>query len=185
MTTEETTTERWLPVPGWGEFYSVSDRGRVRRDARARSTASWPGKILKPRRTRTGYVAAALYGSPGVRRERLVHQLVLSAFVGPRPPGHEPNHKNYDRTDNRLDNLEYMTPKQNQEHRGIRQKALGHPNRPRGEAYWNAKLTTDDVREIRRRHSAGEGVMALARAFAVTRHAINYVYMRRTWKHVA
>ena len=46
-------------------------------------------------------------------RTRLVHTLVLEAWVGKRPPNMVTNHKNGDKTDNRLENLEYVTQTEN------------------------------------------------------------------------
>lgn len=49
----------------------------------------------------------------GTTKTRLVHQLVLEAFIGPRPDGMEGRHLDGDRFNNRLDNLAWGTPKQN------------------------------------------------------------------------
>lgn len=45
-----------------------------------------------------------------------VHSIVMQAFVGPRPEGYHINHKNGIKTDNRLENLEYVTPAYNSKH---------------------------------------------------------------------
>ena len=42
-----------------------------------------------------------------------IHRLVLLAYVGPCPPGWETDHKNHDRYDNRLENLHYVSHKEN------------------------------------------------------------------------
>lgn len=54
----------------------------------------------------------------------------------------------------------------------------------RGEEHYEAKLTADDVREIRRRHGDGEGPSTIADDYPVTVDAIYGVITRRTWKHV-
>jgi HNH endonuclease len=54
----------------------------------------------------------------------------------------------------------------------------------RGELHPAARLTTDVVREIRRRRSDGESPTALARAFGTGRGTIRAIIEGRTWKHV-
>jgi IS30 family transposase len=56
---------------------------------------------------------------------------------------------------------------------------------PGGEAHYCAKLTEEDVREIRRLHSAGESYTTLALRFGVNKSGIAKVVYRETWKHVA
>jgi hypothetical protein len=54
-----------------------------------------------------------------------------------------------------------------------------------GETNGRAKLTEDDVREIRRRHAAGERKAALAREYRVTHRTIHLAIIGETWRHVA
>lgn len=107
------STERWLPVVGWESSYQVSDLGRVRSidrlDLRGHRQR---GKILKPRPTGDGHQKVALCGA-GIRHDRHIHQLVIEAFVGPRPERHEVRHLNGIPDDNRLSNLSYGTRGQN------------------------------------------------------------------------
>ena len=93
------TQERWLPVVGH-EGYRVSADGRV---------LGKSGKILSPVDNGHGYFSVAISGAP----RRYVHQLVLEAFVGPRPPAYQARHLNGCRGDNRLENLAWSTPSEN------------------------------------------------------------------------
>jgi hypothetical protein len=116
-----TLVERWAPVPGHPD-YEVSDSGRVRSmdrmvtDTRGR-TWQVNGRVLRARRDHrgTGYPLVNLAGSgtPRGGRTRLVHHLVLEAFVGPKPHGLVARHLNDIPNDNRLSNLAYGTPSQN------------------------------------------------------------------------
>lgn len=54
----------------------------------------------------------------------------------------------------------------------------------RGTLNGKARLTEDDVREIRRRHAAGEMQIDLGPEFGITQGAVHKVISRRTWKHV-
>lgn len=49
----------------------------------------------------------------GESHKRYVHHLVLETWVGPRPDGHEADHLNFTPNDNRTNNLEWVTPKEN------------------------------------------------------------------------
>ena len=58
-----------------------------------------------------GYKEVRLYDAKtGTLRHMKVHTAVLTAFTGPRPDGYEVNHIDEDRSNNRLENLEWMTP---------------------------------------------------------------------------
>lgn len=103
--------EIWKPVPGFVK-YEVSNLGRVRRCVPGRSTRI--GKVLKPQ-PKNGYFTVLLSGPNGFKH-RSVHRLVAAAFLGPCPDGYEVNHKDRVRSNNRLDNLEYMTPSDQQRH---------------------------------------------------------------------
>jgi flavin-dependent thymidylate synthase len=95
--------ETWRPVVGWESVYEVSDAGRVRRHG------CEPKRLV---RAKTGYWVTAL-NRPGEQATRTVHSLVLEAFVGPRPVDCEARHKNHNRLDARLENLEWGTSRDN------------------------------------------------------------------------
>lgn len=101
------TTEEWRPIPGSLGF-EVSDQGRVRSLTRTRQvgnhTRTYRERIRQLAVNRSGYPEVNING-----HARLVHQLVLSAFVGPRPQGLVTCHNNGDPADNRLENLRYDT----------------------------------------------------------------------------
>jgi hypothetical protein len=112
--------EIWKPVVGREGEYEVSDQGRVRSlERRVRlvtkqageTTRRVPSRLLRPGPSRSGHLSVAI----GKGNSRLVHQLVLEAFIGPRPNECEVLHKNGDPADNRLDNLRYGTRSENLE----------------------------------------------------------------------
>lgn len=111
------TIERWLPVPEYETLYDVSDQGRIRSMDRsvkcgARGTRVIPGRILKQQVDRHGYPYVRLVKAGKATRFG-VHQLVLLAFVGPRPYGMVSRHRNGVSTDPRLINLQYGTQSEN------------------------------------------------------------------------
>lgn len=96
--------ENWLPVVGWEAAYLVSDQGRVWSIRRQIVLAATPVK--------SGHHAVKL-SLGGKTKLRYVHQLVLEAHVGPRPPGLHALHDNDIKPDNRLSNLSWGTPRKN------------------------------------------------------------------------
>ena len=112
LSEKELETEEWRMIPGYDGLYSVSNLGRVKRELAANNYP--PGHILNA-------VLASVYPSlslrlKGRRRMMGVHQLVMLAFVGSCPKGFQINHKDCDKLNPRLSNLEYVTQKQNAEH---------------------------------------------------------------------
>lgn len=106
--------EIWRDVPGYEGLYQASNLGRVRSLDRLvqhnyGGTAVKKGKILTPRRGR----AQVTFIKDGTRSYPLVSRLVYSAFNGPIPKGMQVNHISEDFTDDRLENLNLMTPKEN------------------------------------------------------------------------
>lgn len=100
------TDERWLPVVGYEGRYEVSDQGRVRSLLRG-------GRYLKPLYDRKGYLYVCLTGARSVQKRYPVHGLVLGAFTGPRPPGMVCRHGTGGKEDNRLSNIRWGTPSEN------------------------------------------------------------------------
>ena len=110
-------SEIWKDIPQFRGFYQVSNLGRVRSldrylPGKLGSKHFVKGTILKPaltsRKEGRGYYRVALSG-----KFYLVHRLVWEAFNGPIPEGYEVNHIDEDKLNNRLENLNLMTPKEN------------------------------------------------------------------------
>ena len=74
-----------------------------------------PGKVLKPGKTKHGYLKVELFDS-GTPRSLYVHRLVAESHIGAIPTGLEVNHINGEKTDNRLANLEVVTHAINTKH---------------------------------------------------------------------
>jgi hypothetical protein len=130
-------------------------------------------------KNKRGYLQLNLYRFGHVRNH-LVHRLVAEAFLGPSPLAWQVNHKDGDKTNNRLENLEVVTAEENRQH--ARVKGLFRPRH--GEDNINAKLTEEDVRTIRK--LAAEGVSALEMSFTyrLSQRTIYAVIKRETWRHV-
>lgn len=176
--------EVWKPVVGYENDYEVSNCGRVRRASFARrsSANAKPGRILRPV-PRRGYLRVRLY-LDGKYRSVGVHNLVAAAFIGHCPDNHIPNHKDGIKTNCSASNLEYLTQGDNHRHA----YATGLKQPPRGERQGAHKLTWTQVREIRRRLTAGEKQIPLARQFGISQSQISEIKLNTTWieePHVA
>lgn len=96
--------------------YSVSRTGKIRNDR--------TGKILKPNVT-CGYEQVRLYENYKISYQ-LVHRLVAEAFIENPHAKPEVNHKDGDKRNNNVDNLEWATRSENQKHRYDVLKRRGH-----------------------------------------------------------
>lgn len=109
--------ENWKPVVGYEGLYEVSDWGRVR--SLDKYIKNWPkgirlvkGRVLKPGRHRKGYLLVVL-NKDGVMKTCKVHRLVAIAFI-PNPDGlPQVNHKDENKHNNRVENLEWCDNKYN------------------------------------------------------------------------
>lgn len=176
--------EEWRPVVGYEGWYDVSSLGRVRRMRPGLGTCV--GHMLSPQASTKGYLMVLLYRWRR-RRNRPVHRLVAEAFLGPCPPAHECNHRDGDKKNSAVSNLEWVTPSDNMRH-AHRIGLFPNPGCPpakaaRGERSGRAKLTEADVHTIR--DSKGRVTQTeLASHFAVCQQVISAVQRRVSWKHV-
>lgn len=110
--------EEWRWVPGHEGRYSVSSEGRVATHITTRNKLLKEPKIKKQviMPSGSGYFVVSL-SEGGKTFTRLVHRLVLEAFIGLRPPGSEGRHLNSNSLDNRIRNLIWGTAKENQSDR--------------------------------------------------------------------
>lgn len=108
--------EKWKKIEGF-ETYEVSNKGRVRRNAHVRCDKR--GRIfriretiIKPELTHNGYQRVGLYRQGKLYHKR-VATLVAEAFIGRKPEGKEIDHADGCKTNNVVDNLRYVTHKEN------------------------------------------------------------------------
>jgi hypothetical protein len=145
--------EIWKPVVGYEGRYEVSNLGRVKSLTityrnKANRVCTYVGRLLRGTVNRDGYRLVNL--KP--KGPKQVHSVVCEAFIGPRPSkDHEVNHKNFDRTDNRATNLEWVLHTENVRHsvNAGRMKAMN------GKKASNIKLTPETALAIRAALEAG------------------------------
>jgi hypothetical protein len=113
--------EEWKMIPEYEGLYKASTLGRIfsfdrRIPSKAGSTMIRKAKYLVlPCRT-NGYAAITLVDINGVRKQKLIHRLIAELFI-PNPDNKpQVNHKNGNKTDNRVENLEWVTQNENMSH---------------------------------------------------------------------
>lgn len=120
----ERNQEEWREIEGYGGLYSVSNMGRVRKNI--------TGRILKPRDL-NGYQRVALYGKVGESigskpTDYFIHRLVAEAFIDNPENKPQVNHRNELKNDCRVENLEWVSAKENSNH-GTRTLRIAQANK--------------------------------------------------------
>ena len=168
--------EIWIKAKNYSN-YEVSNLGRLK-------TFNWKGtgkeSIIKPAKDKRGYLRTVLKGDDGISKTIKVHRIVLNSF-NPTNEVLEVNHKNGIKDDNRIENLEWCTRKQNIQHciDNNLQYVL------KGEEIGNSKLTEREVLEIRKKfipriYSRSK----LAKEYNVSEATIKDIIYLRTWNHL-
>lgn len=131
---------------------------------------------LKPQKVRSHYAISVSRG-----KTMYIHRLVLEAFVGPCPSGMECRHfPDRNPSNNCLDNLQWGTPLENNHDRFF------HGTSNKGERHGMAKLTSDDVINIRKEINKGrcKNRSKIAAMFGVCRETIRKIEIGVNWAHV-
>ena len=165
----------WKPIREFEDRYEVSDDGRV---ASLRYHQMNVRQELKPYDVR-GYKIFVL--NKNARREaRQAHIIVAEAFVGPRISGYQINHIDGNKSNNRAENLEWVTPSENVKHAySIKLHSQV------GERNAATKLTNAMVEEIKRLLRVGEITQRkIAKQFGLSPAAVCMINKGNTWAHI-
>lgn len=165
----------WVAIEGYIGIYAVSDDGQVMSMNYAKS--GLPG-IMTPR-LRRGYQSVFLRKKGNRGRNVTVHSLVASAFIGPRLDGLEVNHKDGNKLNNNVENLEYVTRSENAKH-----ACKLYLIDSRGEKHSQHKLTALQVEEILSALQNGSRVGELAKKYGVDQSQISHIKAGRAWRHI-
>ena len=144
----------WCPICGYEGLYNVSTRGRVKSLERTKICGRGGVQVVRERILRYGGAGYGIVGlcKGGKVTYKTVHRLVAEAFI-PNPESKpQVNHKDGNKQNNRVDNLEWSTGSENIRHAdktGLRQVC-------RGDKVWCAKLTNEAVSRIKHRLRHGD-----------------------------
>ncbi|EGJ5878848.1 endodeoxyribonuclease [Salmonella enterica] len=162
-------------IAGYEGKYSVTTDGRVYSHSRVDACGRLQkGRWLKPVNHSDGYLYVNLRDK-GTLKKHYIHRVVAAAFIDNPNSLPQVNHINGIKSDNRVDNLEWVTPSQNMlhAHESGLQVAI------KGEGHYRAKLTTEQVSEIRSCKSMSRSDMA--RKYGVDPSQISNIINNKRW----
>lgn len=169
--------EAWKPIPRFKGAYEVSSIGRVRslvyKNKQCCKLRNEP-RIISQHKNNGGYFSCIIRN-----KTYRPNRLVLEAFVGECPNGMEAAHLNGVKDDNRLENLKWVTKKENAYHRDYL-----HGHAPWCEGNGQSKLKKENIWEIRRLNSAGLSSKTIGEKFGIYYTYVNKILRGDLWKHL-
>lgn len=166
-------------VDGYEGRYKVARDGAIV-SVRRNSGADTSERTVSPSISTSGYRFVTLHRSDG-KRTVLVHRAVAMAYIPGRPGADCINHKNGDKLDNRVENLEWVTPRENSQH-AVRSGLI-----KAGEMCASSRLSETQAREILAHWQESPRRLThrqLAAMYRVSRGCIDGVVSRRNWRHL-
>jgi hypothetical protein len=173
--TQELIDLQFFPVPTFENYFWVNKIGQVK----GRS-----GKILKPVVIKGGYLRVRTGDRISKLKSKtvslLVHRAVALTFLPKDEERNFVNHKNGDKSDNCVENLEWCTHLENIRHAvksGLTSYSFGENN-------GNSVLTDELVLEIKKLYVPKTfGPTKIAKLLGVSKHAVKHICQNRTWKN--
>lgn len=155
-------------------YYDVSNQGNVRRNKPSKGTV--PGRLLKPYKTKQGYLVVNL-SIDGVISRKFVHVLVLETFVTERNGNQEARHLDDNKSNNYLDNLAWGNHSDNYQDR------VNNGGGNHGSRHGQSKLSENDIFAIRSlaTHMTQQDIASL---YGMSRSAIGHIISKKRWRHI-
>lgn len=172
--------EIWKDIPGYEGYYQASDLGRIRSVSRKLCNGKGKrGKIITAIPDCNGYYRIFLYKDRKKQRY-MVHRLIAYSFID-NPSGYTMiNHKDEDKSNNSVSNLEWCDCKYNINYGSRTKRASGDNTK-------NSKLTSEIIKKIRKQYIPKDktfGAKALSIKYGVSVSAILRAALHKSWKYV-
>lgn len=166
--------EMWNPVINYENLYEVSNFGNIRRISGSKGAVI--GRILKPNfNKQKGYYYITL-SKNCIQTQYSLHRIVAMSFLGESEL--QVNHKDGNKLNNYITNLEYMSCKNNLLH------ATNVLKKRCCESHWNSRLTKEQVLEIKSLKNSGITHQLIANKFNVSRPLITEIMLGRKWANI-
>ena len=165
---------RQRPIRDFESRYSITEDGTVISFYNGRGKRSVP-RILRPWITSSGYYHVLLQHNKKIVH-KLVHRLVAEAFIPNPQKKPQVNHKDGQKLNNHVSNLEWCTSSENNRHA----IDTGLARFARGEDAGAAKLTVNDVREIRALRNRMSTV-DIAKKYGIAQHHVSRIQNKQLW----
>jgi len=177
LTKGEETVE-WKLIPSL-KRYEASNTGLIRN---AKTL-----QILKFQNDIHGYYILTCRPEPKHQVNVRVHRAVAEAFLGKCPDGLVVNHKDGNKKNNNIENLEYITSSENNQHAydiGLKVANMDQVIK-KGDEHYNSQITEQQAIEILKFHyRTGFGCRKVAKFFGVSRGVTGNLLANRSWKHI-
>lgn len=194
--------EEWKEIADG--YYEVSNLGNVRRLKPGIST--FPGRPVRTIYSPFGYCMVVL-SYAGKTKRCLVHRLVAEAFITPLKKGLVVNHKDFDRANNCLSNLEVVSQKENMKHfheNKVKPPRINKPKAPLkgaqvGDKHWmrrhpekilrgealKSKLTEEQVLAIKKDRESGMLYKDIVVKYGISIAHVSRIILNKRWGHLA
>ena len=167
----------WRIIPGFPNYYINKDGLIKNISPNSKCTYKRKDKILSPV-LQGGYLIVSLYLNSKKSRKP-IHHLVATTFIGPRPHKLVINHKDGNKLNNNVNNLEYISNSDNLKHA----HKLGLYSYKKGIENPMSKLTEQQVKYILLL-SNKISPSKISYMLNITKGCINDILSNRTWKHI-
>lgn len=164
--------ELWKDIPNYENHYQVSNTGKIR------SIKKDKPLIMKSRKNNSGYLLIGIFKN-GMREVLLLHRLIAMTFLKNPYFKKTVNHKDGNKLNNNLSNLEWNTLKENIQHASKNGMMKG--NRTPGSTRPYTKLNWQNVKEIRDLISI-YNCRQIAELYGVSKSNIEFIINKHTWK---
>ena len=181
---EITLKEEWKDIKDYEGYYQVSDLGKIRSvdrfvvHSKNGNKAFKKGKVFAVGFTNKALIVAL--SKNGIKKSFLIYRIVAQQFI-PNPENKpEVNHKDGNRLNNKVSNLEWMTRSENEKHAydtGLytSRKGIDHPMSITNES---------DVIEMRKLYNEGVSKKQLATDFKMEYSNVCKIIKRKAWVHI-